>query len=69
MTTIKKALPERHEPDWIELERVVPLPEVTRITTLSRDALRRRFSHWIVQLSPRRKGMQMRRVLEIAGHK
>ena len=52
-------------PDWLELERVVPLTEAERITTLSHDSLKRHHKDKIVVLSPRRIGMRLRDVLAI----
>jgi hypothetical protein len=49
----------------LELERIVPLDEVTRLTSLSADGLRRHHSHLIRQLSPRRVGMKLRDALAI----
>jgi hypothetical protein len=51
---------------WIELERVVPIAEAERITSLSRDGLQRHHRDKIVRLSPRRVGMRLRDVLAIA---
>jgi hypothetical protein len=53
-------------PSWLELERVLPLEEVARITDLSRDTLRRHHADKIVKLSPRRCGMKLRNALSIA---
>jgi hypothetical protein len=53
------------QPDWLALERVIPLLEVTEITSLSRDSLQRHHKDKIVDLSPRRRGMKMRHVLAI----
>lgn len=52
-------------PTWLELERVVPLPEVQRITSLSHDSLKRHHSDKIVNLSPRRIGMKLKHALQI----
>jgi len=49
----------------LDLERVVPLPEVVKLTSLSDDTLERRYGHLIVQLSPRRRGMKLRNALAI----
>jgi hypothetical protein len=53
-------------PSWLELERVLPLPEVEKITSLSHDSLKRRHRNKIVRLSPRRVGMKLRDALAIA---
>jgi hypothetical protein len=47
-------------PTWLELERVLPLPEVTELTSLSEDSINRHHKDKIVTLSPRRKGMKLR---------
>jgi hypothetical protein len=49
----------------LELERIIPLDEVERLTTLSEDSLRRHHSHLIRKLSPRRCGMKLRDVIAI----
>jgi hypothetical protein len=49
----------------LDLERIVSLPEVCKLTSLSDDTIERRFSHFIVQLSPRRRGMKLRNALAI----
>ena len=49
----------------IELERIVPLDEVVRLTSLSEDSLRRHHAHLIRKLSPRRNGMKLRDVFAI----
>jgi hypothetical protein len=57
------------QPTWLELERVLPLPEAARLTNLSDDTLRRRHADKIVQLSPRRIGMKVRDALAIGSGK
>ena len=54
------------KPTWLELERVVPLSEVERITSLSHDSLSRHHKEKIVALSPGRRGMRLKDVLAIA---
>jgi hypothetical protein len=54
------------QPTWLELERVLSLPEVERITNLSVDSLNRHHKEKIVELSPRRRGMRLRDALAIA---
>jgi len=51
----------------LELERVLTIPEVMKFTSLSEDTLERRYARWIIQLSPRRRGMKLKHVLSIAG--
>jgi hypothetical protein len=50
----------------LALERVLTMRDASEITGLSTDTLERRYPHLIVRLSPRRKGIPTRRVLEIA---
>ena len=54
------------EPTWLELESVKPMPEAAKITSLSEDTIQRRYPEWIVHLSPRRVGMKLKHILEIA---
>jgi transcriptional regulator GlxA family with amidase domain len=49
----------------IELRRVLPLEQVTEITNLSRDTLKRNFQDKIIRLSPRRLGMRLSDALAI----
>jgi hypothetical protein len=49
----------------LELRRVLPLEQVTEITNLSRDTLRRNFQDKIIRLSPRRLGMRLSDALAI----
>jgi hypothetical protein len=51
------------------LERVMPMPEVVAATSLSEDSLDRHYPHWIVHLSPRRRGMKVKHVLQITDGK
>jgi hypothetical protein len=67
-------------PTWLELERVLPLARFKRtaprpeqptdlsaeeITNLSPDTLKRRYSKYVIRLSPRRQGMKLRNALAI----
>jgi hypothetical protein len=56
-------------PTWLELESVLPLPEVEEITSLSEDSIKRHHRDKLVNLSPRRVGMKLRHALAIAGGK
>jgi hypothetical protein len=47
----------------IELHRIVDLQEASRLSGLSVDTLKRRFSEKILHLSPRRLGMRVRDAL------
>ena len=55
-----------NQPTWLELERVLSMPEVEEITSLSVDSLNRHHKEKIVELSPRRRGMKLRDALAIA---
>jgi hypothetical protein len=52
-------------PEWLELERILPLSEVQELTSLSLDSLVRHHGERIITLSPRRRGMRLRDVLAI----
>jgi hypothetical protein len=54
------------QPTWLELERVLELPEVEEITSLSVDSIKRHHRDKLVNLSPRRLGMKLRNALAIA---
>lgn len=47
------------QPNWVELQRIVPLHEACRLSNLSRDTIRRQFADKIIKLSPRRYGMRL----------
>jgi hypothetical protein len=49
----------------LDLERIISIPEASKLTSLSDDTIERRFGHFIVQLSPRRRGMKLRNALAI----
>jgi hypothetical protein len=53
-------------PTWLELERILELPEVEEITSLSVDSIKRHHRDKLVNLSPRRLGMKLRNALAIA---
>jgi hypothetical protein len=46
-------------PTPIELNRIVPLAEASRLSSLSVDTLRDQFPEKIVHLSPKRAGMRV----------
>lgn len=52
-------------PTWLDLERVVNLNVAAKIRGVSRDTIRRHHAHLIRELSPRRKGMKLRDVLNV----
>jgi hypothetical protein len=60
-------------PTWLELESVIPLeaePGVTSVetvTSLSSETIRRCYSQFVRQLSPKRRGMKLKHALQIAG--
>ena len=60
----------------LEAEKVIPLelknPQkmtVQRLTTLSAETVRRRYAEFVIDLSPGRQGMKVRKALEIADGK
>jgi hypothetical protein len=67
----RRLLPMDDKPSWLDLESVIPLRspsaerDVERITSLSEDTIKRRYPEYIVELSPRRRGMKLKRALEI----
>jgi hypothetical protein len=52
-------------PPELEPERVLPLDVAAELTSLSEDTLKRRYSKWILDLSPRRLGMRLKHALSI----
>jgi hypothetical protein len=52
-------------PTWLELESVKPLTQVSEITSLSPDTIKRQYPEFIVHLSPKRLGMKVRNILKI----
>jgi hypothetical protein len=57
---------ENKPPNWLAMESIVPIENVTKITSLSRDTISRRYPHLVKRLSPRRKGMRLSDALAIA---
>jgi hypothetical protein len=53
-------------PSWLELESVKTMETAEAITSLSADTIRRIYPHYVVQLSDRRGGMQLKNILAIA---
>jgi len=56
------------EPDRlsvIELQRIVPLAEAARLSSLSPDSLMRHYRDKLIQLSPRRFGMRVGDALQL----
>jgi hypothetical protein len=48
------------------LDKVLTIPQVMELTTLSKDSLQRHHRTKFVELSPRRRGMTLRDALAIA---
>jgi hypothetical protein len=57
---------ENKPPNWLQMESILPIENVTKITSLSRDTISRRYPHLVKKLSPRRKGMRLSDALAIA---
>ena len=57
--------PIRGPPQGLELERMLTMPEVSALTGLSRDTIKRRYAHLIRRMSPRRIAMKLRDALSI----
>jgi hypothetical protein len=51
----------------LELERIVPLSQLSKYSTLSEDGWKRHHPDKIIQLSPRRRGVKLRDALFIKG--
>jgi hypothetical protein len=49
----------------LELERLITIAEVSDLTGLSQDSVRRHYGHFIRRLSPRRLGMRLGDALSI----
>ena len=49
----------------LQLEGIIKLSEVEKITSLSRETIERRYPKLIVRLSPRRSGMKLKHALAI----
>jgi hypothetical protein len=52
-------------PPELQKKRKLTLPQVAELTSLSEDTIRRRYSHLIDKLSPRRDGMSVENALSI----
>jgi hypothetical protein len=50
----------------LEGERIISLPEVSRLAGISTDTIKRRFSSKILRLSDKRLGMRLRDALNLA---
>jgi hypothetical protein len=51
---------------WLELQRIVSLPEASRLSGLSIDSLKRHYRSKFIQLSERRFGMRVADALMLA---
>ena len=65
MTAVKHTVPPSNDLSALELERVVGMPEVERLSGLSHDTIRRNYPDKIIQLSPRRVGMKLKHALSL----
>jgi hypothetical protein len=54
------------QPEWVEMQRIVPLSEACRLSNLSKGTIKRRFADKILHLSPRRLGMRLCDALELS---
>ena len=55
----------RGPPEGLELERMLTLPEVSELTGLSPDSIKRHYGHLIRRMSPRRVAVKLRDALSI----
>ena len=55
----------RGPPEGIELERMLTMPEVSELTGLSPDSIKRHYGHLIRRMSPRRVAIKLRDALSI----
>jgi hypothetical protein len=53
-------------PNWIELQRVIPLGEASRLSSLSIDTIKREHPEKVIRLSPRRCGMRLGDALNLS---
>jgi hypothetical protein len=54
-----------NEPPWITRQRTVPVPYAANIAGFSEDTFRRRHGELIQQISERRQGVNLGRVLDL----
>jgi hypothetical protein len=50
-------------PTWLDLERILPMKEASKVSGLSQDSLKRHHADKIIRLGPRRLGMRARHAL------
>jgi hypothetical protein len=55
----------RAPPEGLELERMLTMPEVSELTGLSPDSIKRHYGHLIRRISPRRVAIKLRDALSI----
>ena len=58
-------MPNDQRSSWQELERVLPLREAQKLTSVSRYSLVRNYPQYVVQVSPRRRGIKLKHALAI----
>jgi hypothetical protein len=56
-------------PSPIELQRIAPMPEASRLSGISEDSLRRHHADKIIHISPRRDGMRVGHALMLSEKK
>jgi hypothetical protein len=65
----KRSITPPPSPDWLALKRKIPVPEAAALNDLSEDTFRRRHSHLIKQVSPRRDAVELGDALAIGSQK
>jgi hypothetical protein len=56
-------------PDWLALRRKIPVIEAAALNNISEDTFRRRYSHLIKKVSPRRDAVTLADALAIGNPK
>jgi hypothetical protein len=62
---VKQKVPSRDELSQLELMRIVPLSEASRLSGIGRWTLKRSYADKLIRLSERRYGMRLRDALMI----
>jgi hypothetical protein len=62
---LARLIAENREPTALERQFTIPLSDVELMTSVDRDSLVRTYPHFVVNLSPKRRGMQLGHALEI----
>src|SRR5262245_40716528 len=52
-------------PGWVELKSIKRMKTASEMTSLSPDAIRRKYPDLVVKLSPKRDGMSMENIISI----